>query len=686
MISVSRLKINRLKIISKTNEGNFGVDIPFTYGLNIIRADNTLGKSTCVQSIVYALGLEGTLGPSRKTPLKSALTSKLKKADGGYALVTESRVFLEISNSTGETITISRSGIEDKSRVISVYCKEIESIDFSSDTSFTDYFVRDPGAAVRERGFHNFLENFLGIENPQVIKYDGNTCPLYLESIFSVNYVEQTRGWGGILNILPTYLGIKDLANRVLEYNLDLDIQENNKKRQQLLVKRNNLESIWTVTIEKLISIARQIYAFVDPAVSDDISKQETINSSTDLYVLDSESRKANLSDQLATLKIELKTLKSAFTSASETESKTLTQELELNLLMKKLSEEESAISIILSDIDVSEDYVRSIDKRIQAVKEGLRKYRDIKKIHDYGSTEEFKFLNGRCPTCNQPIEDSLLPHMHNQSALGVDDNIKYLEKQLSVFESLRAGEESKALSKRTLVLQAQDKVNSTRAEIRSLKESLIDVKGAPSRAQLRKEILIEEKIEAIERTLTLELEIKEKLSATKLEWSRAVGAISKLPWDGFSRNDYIKLGELSEQFKKNLSDFEYKSTPIEDFEISKRTYKPSIDDVDLGSEASASDNIRVIWAYLYSLLTLDNHLEGLSTNHLGLLILDEPRQQETKEVNFKTFIERASETRNMKRQVIIATSEKHADLTRMTEGLPVNVINFETPLISKTA
>lgn len=683
---MSRLKINRLKIISNTNEGNFGVDIPFTYGLNIIRADNTLGKSTCVQSIVYALGLEGTLGPSRKNPLKSALTSKLKKADGGYALVTESRVFLEISNSTYETITISRSGIEDKSRVISVYYKKMDSIDFSSDTSFTDYFVRDPGAAVRERGFHNFLENFLGIENPQVIKYDGNTCPLYLESIFSVNYVEQTRGWGGILNILPTYLGIKDLASRVLEYNLDLDIQENNKKRQQLLVKRNNLESIWTVTIERLISIARQIYAFVDPAVSDDISKQETINSSTDLYVLDSESRKANLSDQLATLKIELKTLKSAFTSASETESKTLTQELELSLLMKRLSEEESAISIILSDIDVSEDYVRSIDKRIQAVKEGLRKYRDIKKIHDYGSTEEFKFLNGRCPTCNQPIEDSLLPHMHNQSALGIDDNIKYLEKQLSVFESLRAGEENKALSKRTLILQAQDKVNSTRAEIRSLKESLIDVKGAPSRAQLRKEILIEEKIEAIERTLTLELEIKEKLSATKLEWSRVVGAISKLPWDGFSRNDYIKLGELSEQFKKNLSDFEYKSTPIEDFEISKRTYKPSIDDVDLGSEASASDNIRVIWAYLYSLLTLDNHLEGLSTNHLGLLILDEPRQQETKEVNFKTFIERASETRNMKRQVIIATSEKHADLTRMIEGLPVNVINFETPLISKTA
>src|SRR5690606_19970556 len=155
-------------------------------------------------------------------------------------------------------------------------------------------------------------------------------------------------------------------------------------------------------------------------------------------------------------------------------------------------------------------------------------------------------------------------------------------------------------------------------------------------------------------------------------EWSRAVGAISKLPWDGFSRNDYIKLGELSEQFKKNLSDFEYKSTPIEDFEISKRTYKPSIDDIDLGAEASASDNIRVIWAYLYSLLMLESHLDGLTTNHLGLLVLDEPRQQETKEVNFRTFIQYAAKTTASEKQVIIATSEKLSDLQGMINGLEV--------------
>lgn len=684
MISVSKLKINRLKIISRTNEGDFGTDISFSYGLNIIRADNTLGKSTCVQSVIYALGLEGTLGPSRKNPLKSALTTRLKKADGGYALVAESKIYLEISNIDGKAITVVRSSVEEKNRVISVYDKPIDEINFLSDSSFSDFFVRDPGAAARERGFHNFLEKFLGIEDPQVVKYDGSTCPLYLESIFSVNYVEQTRGWGGILNVLPTYLGIKDLASRVLEYNLALDIQENNRKRQQLAVQKNNLEATWVLSIERLVSAAKQVYAFVDSSLSDEIGKQDSVNSTTDLYILDPQLHKVNLLDHLISLRSELLVLKKESTSSEGHGLRIQAQEKELGLLMDRLSEEESAISILLSDVDVSEDYVRSIEKRISSVKEGLRKYRDIKKIQEYGSAESFKFLEGRCPTCNQPVQDSLLPHMHNQSALGIDDNIKYLEKQVSVFESLRSGEESKALAKRTLILRAQNRINLTRSEIRSLKESLIDVKGAPSRAQLRKEILLEEKLETIERILTIESEIKEKLISTKLEWSKVTGAISKLPWDGFSRNDYVKFNVLTEQFKKNLNDFEYKSTPIEDFEISKRTYRPAINDVDLGSEASASDNIRVIWAYLYSLLTLDFHLVGLATNHLGVLMLDEPRQQETKEVNFKTFIERASETSSMELQVIIATSEKYDDLKRVIEGLPVNVINFQGPIISK--
>lgn len=64
--------------------------------------------------------------------------------------------------------------------------------------------------------------------------------------------------------------------------------------------------------------------------------------------------------------------------------------------------------------------------------------------------------------------------------------------------------------------------------------------------------------------------------------------------------------------------------------------------------------------------------------------MLDEPRQQETKEVNFKTFIEKAALTFELDKQVIIATSEKYDDLLKMIDGLEVNVVRFESPVISR--
>ncbi|WP_460159238.1 hypothetical protein [Pseudomonas sp. S3_H09] len=681
---MSKLKLRRLRIVSQTNEGRYGVDIPFFKGLNIIQAENTFGKSTCIQSIIYALGLEGTLGPSRKTPLKSALTTRLKKADGSYALISETKIFLEIENSSGAVVTLVRSSIESKNRLISVYQGAPGDVENLPSSALTDYFVRDPGAAVRDRGFHQFLEKFLGVDEPQVIKYDGSFSNLYLESIFAVNYVEQTRGWGGILNVLPTYLQIKELSSKIIEYNLDLDIQENSKKRQQLMVRQSDLESVWTVNVERLVSLAKQVQAFVTGNISDDISKQAAINSVSDIYFLDTDSKEVSLGQYVENLKTDLEKIRSESKAIEIDSQKIPGLELELTLLTEKLTAEEAAFSILISDLDVSDEYIKSIDKRTASVRESLRKYNDVKKLQDYGSEEKFNFLEGICPTCNQPVEDSLLPHMHNQSALGVDDNIKYLEKQKIVFDSMKEGESKKLLTKKSLISQAQHKINATRAEIRSVKESLTDVKGAPSRVQLRKEILLEERISSVEKAAALETEIKQKLVSVMLDWSTITGALKKLPWDGFSRNDNIKLNELLNFFKENLKDFDYKSTPIEDFEISKRTYKPAIDDVDLGSEASASDNIRVIWAYMYTLLVLDSRLNGLSTNHLGLLMLDEPRQQETKEVNFKTFIEKAARTFELDKQVIIATSEKYDDLLKMIDGLEVNVVRFESPVISR--
>ena len=45
----------------ETSSGPFGADIPFSTGLNVLWADNTKGKSTSLQGLLYALGLERML-------------------------------------------------------------------------------------------------------------------------------------------------------------------------------------------------------------------------------------------------------------------------------------------------------------------------------------------------------------------------------------------------------------------------------------------------------------------------------------------------------------------------------------------------------------------------------------------------------------------------------------------------
>lgn len=115
---MSKLKVERLIIRTSTSDGAYGVDLKFDYGLNIISAENSSGKSTCIQSIIYALGLEGILGPSRNNPLKSALTTKLRDDNDAEIQVNESKIYLQIANENARTITVLRKSDRDRKSVV----------------------------------------------------------------------------------------------------------------------------------------------------------------------------------------------------------------------------------------------------------------------------------------------------------------------------------------------------------------------------------------------------------------------------------------------------------------------------------------------------------------------------------------------------------------------------------------
>src|SRR4051794_39760845 len=101
------LRIRHLQIVLATEAGPFGVEVSFKDGLNVLAAPNTSGKSTCVMSILYALGLEGMLGPSHNPPLPDAMTRRLTH-EGKEVNVIESHIRLEVENHRKEFLTVDR--------------------------------------------------------------------------------------------------------------------------------------------------------------------------------------------------------------------------------------------------------------------------------------------------------------------------------------------------------------------------------------------------------------------------------------------------------------------------------------------------------------------------------------------------------------------------------------------------
>ncbi|MDL5051810.1 hypothetical protein QQ054_38035 [Oscillatoria amoena NRMC-F 0135] len=95
------LRIRHLLIHINTDKGVFGTRQNFADGLNVVRAENYAGKSQLVQSIMYALGMEGMQGPSHAVPLAHALTDYLDYKEGSKkvkAKVIDSMVSIEIEN------------------------------------------------------------------------------------------------------------------------------------------------------------------------------------------------------------------------------------------------------------------------------------------------------------------------------------------------------------------------------------------------------------------------------------------------------------------------------------------------------------------------------------------------------------------------------------------------------------
>lgn len=653
------LKINRLRIEIKTKEKVFGFDETFQSGLNLIASDdNTRGKSSIIAMIYYCLGFEEIIGGRGEKVLTAAFKSIIEEGENVWTVL-ESGAYLEITNGM-EVITIFRAAkMENRdNRLISVYYSDMENI-HRQDTLMEDMYVHMPNAANNKKGFHNFLETFLHFELPLVPASDDAVRKLYLQLIFSGMFIEQKHGWADILAGMPI-LGIKESKKRVIEFILNLDTLDNERKKDQLRSEEDNIKKEWTTVVRDITLLVEKEACSItglplSPKILTDLDYSkitiqkggvhidEYINDLTEKYN-DLQALKPRIIDNFEELQIEL------------------------NKTEVTIREYERDITKLRDLLDSEHISIRRLQNNLEIIKTDINNNKDAARLRNLGSGLDLYTSKDICPTCHQDIADTLLPLPNHMPIMSIDDNIRHLNAQKDMLEFAMLSHKSNSEQFQSSINLLEGNLFKLRSLAKSLRSDLYQTNDSYSEAIVYKRLSIESEISNLNKLLDFYSNHKVTLEILSDRWKDYLEKKAALPENKYSQKDQIKLNHLQEYFVDNIRKFGYKSVSnLNQVEVSKENYLPAIEGFDMKFDSSASDNIRAIWAFTLALLQVSSKDSG---NHPGILIFDEPAQHSIVVNDMEEFLTRIINDFN-KNQVIIGITVKDSDTRRVVSELP---------------
>jgi len=494
------LSLKRLLVKIKTMGGGpFGLDITFEQGLVVIRLDNTHGKSTCLNSIAYALGMEKGIGATSRFPFTPVMNKTLVFEKESYTVVS-SEVFLQISNDTDE-FSLQRDifNVHGDSNIIKVQKGCID--DFLPELS-DKYYINKQNDTNSERGFYTWLCKFIGWNLPIVPKTDGGESLLYPATIFPLLFVEQKRGWTGIQSTLPYYFKIKDVRKRAIEFIMDLGVHDLLVKKQKLKIKHSNLLSYWKQWHMQLSNKAKLVRGEV-------VGLKNQPHKEFSQYSIEIEmthdKRQVLLDDLLIDKRNNLKIVKERRVQESNTgfdvqrvKALIMKKELSQQITQDNFDEASQKLQFLASNLT-------SVGLRLKSLNENKRKYEDLKKINELDLLDGLGVEEGSCPACEQPVADALLPNIVEHDVMSAEESLGYLKNQIKTFSFIIDNSRQEFEHQQQFVNTTRDDLFEIKAEIRRLKDSITDVSKTNLEEFIREEVKLEESIKLLEEVRVLE-------------------------------------------------------------------------------------------------------------------------------------------------------------------------------------
>jgi hypothetical protein len=666
---MSNLKLRKFRIIIETVKGEFGTGFTLTDGLNIVRAKNSRGKSACLNAILYVLGVEELLGGKNSNTMKPVLKSELK-FEGETLDVLESKVLLEIENNFGEQITLTRwikSNSRDERLIRVEYGAALTK---PATYIIKDFYVHLPGSAMEDAGFHSFFVKFLKMELPTVPTFDGKERLLYFQTLFPLFFIEQTKGWGSFYSTPSLNFGIRDVAKRTLEFILDLDVMNNAKLKEQLKIKQMVILKSWTSLMNDISKTALEVNA-----VTLDLPKKVELNFDLNVGVLNEKNEVVSLEDKVFNLNkiIVSKKIKPVPIKIALPEIDGEIKKLDLQVIQLQ-----NEINKVRRDLNLEKLNLDLLEENLQNLLEDLKKNKEAQRLLKLGSDLLPHLSNNQCPTCTQSVKDSLLAQDIDLMPMNLEENISYIQGQIQTVEYGISQSKVIINKKKSYLNELSIFLRDKRNNLRTLKQEVNEDPRMPSEYELEKVLDMKMQVRLLNENILRFEKYSEKIVELQNEWREYEAEQKRLPEEYFTNSDVNKIQSFERYFKRNLKSFDFSSVNLDEIDISLDKYTPLIEGVDVKFDTSASDYVRLIWAYTIALLQVSSEREG---NHVGIMVFDEPGQHQMSIDSQKHLFEKLEEVDG---QSIVASSLSVNDLVEITSGLKINIIDLGDERIIK--
>jgi hypothetical protein len=526
----------------------------------------------------------------------------------------------------------------------------------------TDYYVRVGGAATREAGYQHRLAEFIGWALPQVSRWSGDPVPLYMEIVAPFLFIEQTRGWSRIAAIVPRYLQVRDPERRGTEFLLSLDSLTKAREYDELLSRREEVRAGWRGAAEAFVTRVEEAGARVTnlspkPSPSWPPSAPIAIHllEGDDWIGLDHVLEK--MREEIAKAVEEVPRVEEVAEQVGEELAEAEDELREISGFLASAGQETREQSVELSELDT----------RIEALEEDRNRYADAIRLRDFGSKEDLKIEGGHCPTCDQALPSSLQGAAVG-TALTLEDNKVLIDEELKTFKAVREDASDVLRASRQRHLALERRLREERRKIRALKATLVQPGDAPSQAAIAHRVRLADRVEQLNELDIARAGLEEELEERSEAYRNVLHELGEIGERGSQTiGDREKLEAFEGVFREQLEEYGFDSVPPGDIELARDSYLPFYNEKPLNEEKiSASDNIRLVWAYVVGLLEMAREYE---TAHPGLLVLDEPGQQEIDTKSLEALLHRLARSSAYDQQVIVASSKTPDVMRSLLEG-----------------